>query len=171
MAINKYGGGAKTNLNGLKFEQETSLNSALLAEGYAVKGNTVYNGLIIKGYSVPKYELYKHFKHLRDGQWKNYISKQLLPDEAFYNVSNNTIYIIEKKFQEKSGSVDEKIQTCGFKLLEYKRMFDPVGIDVVYIYILSDWFNDQKYDDVKQYILDNDCYFYFNEIPLDDLGL
>ena len=30
MSVNKSGGGNKTNINGLKFEQETSLNEALL---------------------------------------------------------------------------------------------------------------------------------------------
>ena len=30
MSINTYGGGNQTNINGLKFEQETSLNQALL---------------------------------------------------------------------------------------------------------------------------------------------
>lgn len=36
MPINIYGGGARTNENGLKFEQETSLADALYNAGYTI---------------------------------------------------------------------------------------------------------------------------------------
>jgi len=43
-----------------------------------------------------------------------------LQDDAIYVMSNNTVFIIEVKYQEVAGSVDEKLQTCGFKLNQYK---------------------------------------------------
>lgn len=40
---NKHGGGSKTNINGLHFEQTTSLNDALINKGYTIKnGYDVY---------------------------------------------------------------------------------------------------------------------------------
>ena len=56
--------------------------------------------------------------------WKKLISKQLLPDNAIYVIANNTVFIIEIKYQEVSGSVDEKLQTCDFKKKAiYKTFF------------------------------------------------
>ena len=46
-----------------------------------------------------------------------------LPDSVFVNHTNNTIYVIEKKFQEGSGSVDEKLQTCDFKKRIYQKLY------------------------------------------------
>lgn len=67
------------------------------------------------GRSAPKYKLYEKILIPKNIDFKKIISKQMLPDEAFYNYYNKTVYIIEKKFQSSSGSVDEKIQTCDFK--------------------------------------------------------
>ena len=40
----------------------------------------------------------------------------------FLNYTNKTIYVIEKKYQARSGSVDEKLQTCDFKKKIYIRL-------------------------------------------------
>ena len=50
---------------------------------------------------------------------------------------NNTLFIIEMKFQEVAGSVDEKLQTCDFKKKQYKRLMAPLNIEVEYVYILD----------------------------------
>ena len=41
------------------------------------------------------------------------------------------------KYQEVTGSVDEKLQTCDFKKKQYKKLMAPFNIEVEYIYILS----------------------------------
>ena len=47
---NTYGGGSQTNVNGLLFEKETSLNESLLNAGYNIEENKeiierqIYNG-------------------------------------------------------------------------------------------------------------------------------
>ena len=46
-----------------------------------------------------------------------------------------------------------------------------LGIKVEYFYLLSDWFKEYKYTDVLNYINSVGCYYYFNSIPLSDLGL
>jgi len=103
--------------------------------------------------------------------WKKILSKKLLPDDAIYVIKENTVFIIEIKYQEVSGSVDEKLQTCGFKLRQYKKLFAPLNYEVEYIYVLSDWFRNQKYKDTLDFIIDMNCKYYFNYLPLHKIGL
>lgn len=169
---NTHGGGSKTNLNGLHFEQQTSLDDALKDKGYIIDENCyVYKGKQQIGISAPKHKLYKIILEPKGVDYKKIISKKILPDEAFLNLINNTIYIIEKKFQNGDGSVDEKIQTCDFKKKQYKKLFSPIGIQVEYIYVLNDWFKDLKYKDSLDYIISVGCHYYYNEIPINFLKL
>ena len=75
----------------------------------------------------------------------NYVNKKVVkghgcknPDECYIDEESNTIFIFEKKFQQVSGSVCEKIQTSDFKIWQYNRTFPEYQI--VYLYCLSDWF-------------------------------
>ena len=58
---NRFGGGARTNANGLHFEQTTSLDDALRNAGYIVRGCYVYRGTTRIGMSVQKRNLYSMF--------------------------------------------------------------------------------------------------------------
>lgn len=169
---NIYGGGSQTNKNGLAFERDTSLEEALINAGYVIKSGNVYdknNNFI--GLSIPKNNLYKNFLEKEKIDYKKYNSKKWLPDEAFLNFETKTIYIIEKKYQQTSGSVDEKLPNCDFKKKEYQKLFNPLNIKVEYIYVFNDWFRDYQYTDVLKYIIDVDCKYYYNEIPFTALGL
>ena len=99
------------------------------------------------------------------------ISKQLLPDNCIYVIINNTAFIIEVKHQEVAGSVDEKLQTCDFKKKEYTKLFSKLNYRVEYYYILDKWFLQDKYKDTLDYIISVGCKYYFNYIPLQELGL
>ena len=101
--------------------------------------------------------------------YKRIISKKLLPDDAL--LVDNTLYVIEKKFQKCAGSVDEKIQTCDFKKKQYTKLLTPCNIRVEYYYVFNDWFKKPEYFDVKEYIIQVGCIYFFNEIPLSALGL
>lgn len=172
MAINTYGGGARTNRNGLRFEQETSLEQALCTAGYSCyRSGEVFCGDTPFGMLAGKHGLYKRILEPNGVEWRNIISKKLLPDEAFLNRTNHTIYIIEKKFQHDSGSVDEKLQTCAFKKRQYQLLFSPLGIAVEYFYVCNDFFRQDCYRDVLKYIDDVGCRCFFNEIPLNYLCL
>lgn len=169
--INTSGGGAQTNANGLFFEQSTDLNDALKKIGYTVRGTTILkNGKII-GFSVPKKKIYNDFLSLRGVDYTKYNSKGWQPDECFINENTKTAYIIEKKFQNGSGSVDEKLPGCDFKRKEYKKLFDVIHYKVEFIYVFNDWFKQDVYIDTLQYIKDVGCKYWFNEIPLQFLGL
>ena len=169
---NIFGGGAQTNANGLNFERDTSLDEALISAGYNIENGYVYdkeNNLI--GLSIPKNNLYKNFLEKEKIDYKKYNSKKWLPDEAFLNNKTKTIYIIEKKYQECSGSVDEKLPNCDFKKKEYEKLFNPIEIKVNYIYVFNDWFKQDVYRDVLKYILDTGCEYYYGKIPFEALGL
>lgn len=168
---NRHGGGARTNANGLYFEQTTSLNDALNNAGYTVREYNVYYADNLIGKSVPKRSLYTQFLEKNGINYTAYNSKRWEPDEAFINLQNNTAYIIEKKFQNTSGSVDEKLPGCDFKKGEYCKLFYPIGFTVEYLYLFNDWFKCEKYSDVLEYIKQVGCHYFFNSIPLDFLGL
>ncbi len=170
MAVNIYGGGARTNFHGLQFEQETSLEVALQNAGFIVMGsNILRNGQRI-GIVGAKYNFIRNIL-IPLGIDIGVLSKKLLPDEAFINLNNNTVYILEKKFQHSSGSVDEKLQTCDFKKKQYQKLFYPKGINVEYCYICNDWFLQSSYRDVHEYIHSVGCRIFFDEVPLEFMGL
>lgn len=85
MPRNIHGGGARTNENGLRFEQETSLRDALIQSGYKVSGrNNVYDANNnILGKLAPKAKLYSDILESEGINWEDYISKRWFPDEAF----------------------------------------------------------------------------------------
>jgi hypothetical protein len=168
--MNKHGGGSQTNLNGLKFEQETSLYDILVSNNFIIKDNyKIFKDGNLIGYYVPKHELYKYFLKIHNIVWQNFISKKMLPDEAIFIISKNTMFILEKKFQSTSGSVDEKLQTCDFKLKQYKKLFSSISINTNYTYILNDWFKQDGYKDMLNYIIESGCSYFYNEIPYDFL--
>ena len=116
--------------------------------------------------------LYRYFDEIDDFDYTKIISAKLLPDEAIFVINKNTVYIIEKKTQSGGGSVDEKLQTCDFKLKQYKKLFSPLNKEVCYSYLLDkDWFKNPRYKDTLDYIISVGCKYYFNYIPLDAIGL
>lgn len=173
MPVNIYGGGARTNKNGLRFEQETSLEDALLNKGYTITNRKsvidINNDCV--GIIAPKHSFYKLILEPEGINWQDYISKKLLPDEALLNFKNNTVYIIEKKFQHDAGSVDEKLQTCDFKKKQYQKLLYHTPYDVEYLYVCNEWFKQPCYHDVHDYIHSVGCHIFFDEIPLEFLGL
>jgi len=166
-------GGANTQ-TGIRFEKDTDLEEAISAkEGFEIIDSfTVrFNGEII-GYVLQKHELYRRFLEPKKVDWKSIISKKLLPDDAYFSLKSNTLTIVEKKFQQVAGSVDEKLQTCGFKKRQYERLCSPLkNVKVEYVYILNDWFKHPSYKDVLDYIEEIDCKYYFDELPLNLLDI
>ena len=170
---NRFGGGANTNRNGLHFEQTTSLNTALQNAGFIIDNHfEVYDRNQLLGYSINQDEFSTIFLRRNGINDRAINSKRWKPDEAFINEIDKTVYIIEKKFQHTSGSVDEKLATFPFKIREYRRLLDPIGYDLVYIYLLSsDWFDVPKYQDYYDYMDELSCPHYFDNLPLYAIGL
>lgn len=169
-------GGANT-ITGLNFENKVDLHR-LLAKipGYCVKKNAlnigvdVYFSNKLVARCFRKHEFYKYL-YEKGINWKTVISKKLLPDDALHVIVRETLYIIEVKYQQVAGSVDEKLQTCDFKRKQYSKLVAPIGLKVEYVYVLSNWFTKPEYKDVLEYINSVNCHYKLNELPLSWLGL
>jgi len=162
----KDGKGGANTLTGLHFEERISLTTVFeKANGYSVKGNEIYYGEQKVAELYPKHKLYKELLEPNNIDYTDFISKKLLPDDAIFIMKNKTLFIVEIKFQETAGSVDEKLQTCDFKNKQYTKLLSRIGITVRYTYVLNDWFKKPEYKDVLDYIKASNCYYFFNEIP------
>ena len=164
------GGNTKTGLN---FEGQIDLVTFLSKQdGYEVKDDTeiFYNGEYVAS-SFKKHGLYRYLEE-RNIDYKQHITKRLLPDDAIFVIKNNTFFILEIKFQEVAGSTDEKLQTCDFKIKQYRKLLSKLNVEVEYIYILNDWFQKEEYKDVLDYIISiKGCSYYFGYLPLQKIGL
>lgn len=170
--MKKDGVGGSNTKTGLRFEGKVDLKFFLNSqkEYFVDDNNEVFFNKKSVGYMFKKFELYK-FLEKRGVDWKSIISKRLLPDDSIYVIVNNTLHIIEVKYQQVEGSVDEKLQTCDFKRKQYIKLLAPLNIKVEYIYLLNDWFRQPKYKDVLDYIISVNCQYNFEYIPLKQLGL
>ena len=163
-------GGALTK-SGLHFEKRKDILKMLAQmDEYDVQDKVIYYKGERMARSIRKHDLYKYLKE-EGVDWREIISKKLLPDEALLVYHEKTVYIIEMKFQKVEGSVDEKLQTCDFKKKQYQKLFQPLDLKVEYLYVLNDWFGDKRYKDTINYIDSVDCKYYFEDLPLQDIGL
>lgn len=171
------GGGGANTVTGLVFERKTDLLEKLSGiAGYRIDKNTkrvgasifFQNQLVARCFK--KHELYRYLKE--EGiNWREKISQQLLPDNAILVICRDTLFVIEVKYQQVAGSVDEKLQTCDFKRKQYFKLVSDLGLWVEYVYVLNDWFKQPRYKDVLDYIRSVNCHYLFNELPLKWLGL
>ena len=169
-------GGAKT-LTGLNFEEKVDFVDLLKKiNGYKVQKSKILSGLDVYfndklvARAFKKHEFYK-FLEEKGIDWKKIISKKLLPDDALLVIVRETLFIIEVKYQQVAGSVDEKLQTCDFKRKQYLKLVKSLELKVEYVYVLNDWFKAPSYKDVLDYINSVNCHYKFNELPLAWLGL
>lgn len=165
-------GGANTNRTGLSYEANTDLSTEYtLTTPEPNKETCDTNHPYIKFkdseklfIKAGKRDLYKIMSDM------NEVNTELAPaagckypDEAYVNIVDKHIYIIEKKFQQTSGSVDEKIQTGQFKQYHYSKLFP--NFKVSYIYCLSNWFKKPDYKSVLEYLGENKIQVYWGNDP------
>ncbi|MBE7414198.1 MAG: hypothetical protein HS130_02765 [Deltaproteobacteria bacterium] len=175
MKIGGSGGG--NTITGLNFEKKVDFQDLLKAvPGYALKKISHKAGLgvffedTLVARCFRKQDFYK-FLEEENINWQQMLSKRLLPDDALLVIVRETLFIIEVKYQQVAGSVDEKLQTCDFKRKQYLKLVAPLGIKVEYVYVLNDWFKQPSYKDVLEYVHSVNCHYKFNELPLSWLGL
>lgn len=174
----KEGGiGGATTATGLEFERKVDFQDLLRKiPGYTVKpihgkaGEGVFFRDKLVARCFRKSSFYQ-FLSEEEIDWKNILSKKLLPDDALLVIVRETLFIIEVKYQQVAGSVDEKLQTCDFKRKQYVKLVSSLGLKVEYVYVLNDWFKKPVYKDVLAYIHSVNCHYQFNTLPLAWLGL
>lgn len=150
-------GGANTNLNGLSYEDKTNLEelfSELKCDKKSKIRNIKFNNYKNELVNVNKSNLYKFMEKIGEKNDKLQPAAGCKePDEAYIDINKKMVFIIEKKFQQTSGSVDEKIQTGPFKKIHYSKQFPNYKVN--YIYCLSDWFKRDEYTSVLDYLKEN----------------
>lgn len=159
-------GGSNTNKNGLPYEELTDLNDRLTI----IKKNKFCD--IIKFNNneklFSKTKQANLFKYMKDEINKN-IEKAhgcKNPDECYIDEESKNMFIIEKKFQQTSGSVCEKIQGAPFKREHYSRTFP--NYNIIYIFCLSDWFKKNCIAELKYLNENNIRYFWGNSETFKD---
>lgn len=163
-------GGANTK-TGLVFEGKVDLATFLSQQsGYIVDsdGEVFYDDELVA--QIFKKHRFYSFLEERGVDWRNIISKRLLPDDSIYIIINNTFFIIECKFQQVAGSIDELL-VCDFNKKQYQKLLSNLNMEVEYLYLLSNWFRKPEYRDVLDYIISVNCRYYFEYIPLQIFGL
>jgi hypothetical protein len=173
----KNGKGGSSTLTGLNFEEKVDFLDLLRGiKGYTVRNSATKVGLEVffdeklVARAFKKHDFYR-FLEENGIDWERIISKKLLPDDALLVIVRETLFIIEVKYQQAAGSVDEKLQTCDFKRKQYLKLVQSLELKVEYVYVLSDWFKKPGYKDVLDYINSVNCHYKFNELPLAWLGL
>ena len=150
-------GGSKT-VTGLNFERKVDFQQLLSKiPGYKIKNipNKAGQGVFFQETLVARcFKKNDFYKFLTESGvvWEKLLSKKLLPDDALLVIVRDTLFIIEVKYQQVAGSVDEKLQTCDFKRKQYLKLVLSLGLKVEYVYVLNDWFKAPAYKDVLDYI-------------------
>ena len=166
-------GAANTNKNGLKFEKKVDILDYLKHQYTLIELNkNLYSFKDENGdnyfYTI-KNGFYNYLEHYLDINYKDFLSKKLIPDNSIISLKTKTIHIFEIKYQETPGSTDEKIQTCDFKNKQFNKLIKSTDHNIEYNYIFNDWFKKLRYKDDLSYILSVNCYYYFNNIPLEKI--
>ena len=164
-------GGANTNANGLSYESNTNLATEYVLITPDTETPNISSHSYIKFKDSEKVficankrDLYKIMSDMNELNTSlSPASGCKFPDEAYINMDDKHVYIIEKKFQQCSGSVDEKIQTGQFKQYHYRKMFP--NFQVSYIYCLSNWFKRQDYTSVLEYLSENKIPVFWGDDP------
>ena len=147
----KDGSGGANTQTGLKFEKDVDFLTLLQkVNGYSVQksdGKAGSDVLFVGTLVARVFRKHDFYCFLEENgiDWRRIISKQLLPDDALSVIVRETLFIIEVKYQQVAGSVDEKLQTCDFKRKQYLKLVQPLDLKVEYVYVLNDWFKDSSY--------------------------
>lgn len=174
----KQGGvGGCNTITGLNFEKTVDFQTLLESiPGYSLRqiAGKAGRGVFYKGELVARCfrkSAFYAFLTEEGVDWQSILSRRLLPDDALLVIVRETLFIIEVKWQQVEGSVDEKLQTCDFKRKQYVKLVRTLGLKVEYVYVLNDWFKKERYQDVLDYINSVNCHYKFGCLPLAWLGL
>jgi len=163
--INKGTGaeGANTNKYGLKFEEKTSIEKYLNDKNYdkicmkeSNKKCYYYKYEDQENKQIIIYFTKGGFKMYFRENFNIYTYKE--PDEGYLIIKNNTYHlkILEKKNQNVSGSVEEKLKTGNFVKQEYELMLNDndkkIKFDVSFAFCVSRYLQDKLTSNIPKYI-------------------
>lgn len=194
-------GGANTNRGGLAFENKTDLAARIkrdLNMTYELIEHKYKKPPLIKS-TAKVYDIYSKIdQHLigiitkqmqfynileEKYQVRNANHKKWKPDEVFFNFDANTIFIVEKKWQQGSGSVDEKIFGFVNKRRLYQNDFNQLShepkptVEFSALFNSSWWIyglkNTMENNDLEKYPRKNEKQYqdYFDNLRIDGVKI
>lgn len=121
-----------------------------------------------------------HYFYTTDSGLKNWVknelddympavSKELNPQNAIINVTQNKIIIIEYYSQKSSGSAYVKLFACDFKRKQYIKQFKQLNFNIEYVVVINEWYDAENYKDLRDYIVDSGCKLYIGELKLEEV--
>ena len=87
------------------------------------------------------------------------------------SVIADIVTVFKLKDLDKNALIQILIEPKNSLVKQYQKLLSKANLDVEYMYLLSDWFRNEKYKDVLDYIHSVRCHYYFEYIPLTRLGL
>ena len=132
-------GGAGTNATGLPFERNTDC-SFVLTNGIGPGWERIVKYTFIRDMARFEANFYRENPTMRFHGTRQ-------PDEAFVNTEDMRLVIIEKKFQQRSGSAIEKLQTATVKKRHYEQRYP--GFTVEYGFLLVQYFYDNAPGEIQ----------------------
>jgi hypothetical protein len=164
-------GGKQTNINGKLWETVTSNESNLLKNGFELRDGYL---VMEKNETIITYFSQGQLKRFFLNKYGLILCRN--PDEAYLIQKNDkmVLKILEKKFQNVDGSVEDKLLTGNQIKREYTMSLESLNIDVSYAYCISEFLekkiksNKLKFviwnrlflqDDIKILFGENDDYF------------
>ena len=159
-------GGANTK-TGLFFEGKVDFLTFIKSQkDYSVKGNTVFYKNKKVALSFKKYGLYTYLGE-NGIDYTKIISKRLLPDDAIFVIVNNTLFILEIKFQNLNKSKYED-------LVMFCKKHDSRVVDKFKNYLMFSVKDEEGREDLLKYFKRQDLIFKelgFREPNLDEISL
>lgn len=70
------------------------------------------------GENISKHALYRFLAN-KDINWNNYLSKKLLPDEAYYDAENNKVIIYEKNISKPQALLMKNLKLVLLKFISF----------------------------------------------------
>jgi len=143
-------------------ESQLSRGKKVTPKAFKVSKHGIEVGELISGHRLYDYLMAKALDDR--SSWEMPLSRRMIPDEAFVNYLDRTLYVLEKKTMNVSGSVDEKLGAFPYVIRRYKKLVSGFQIHgkplkVKYIYLLDSYFFTNR-DDYR------DLYEYFDESEL-----
>lgn len=185
-------GGANTNKSGLKFEHDTDLATSIntyLSDDYRLVEHEFQTNIKLPKpeSTAPVFDLirkkdnykvgiitnqYQFYNVLKDHYGvENINHKDWKPDECFFNFETNTVYIVEKKWQQRAGSVDEKMFGFVNKRRLYQNNFNQMEkepkptVEFCALFNSSWWLKGNKGKNEKNY------QDYFDNLRIDGIKI
>jgi len=155
-------GGAKTNHNGIKFQDKTDNENILLENGYTKKyiKDTKKQYYLSKEYDDKTITFFKQNNVVKYMKIKYNIVLFNNPDEAYlieYKNGRKVLKVLEKKNQNVEGSVEEKLLSGS----NFKRCYEKslgIKFEVVYGYCVSKFLQNKLTSDTIKYKIWNEIF-------------